>query len=230
LLSSGVCIAAFEAWHVNCVLTILLGSASRNRKVSQLTPFPADDEFVQLLARVRNGDEAAVSELVGRYERVVLRAVRSRLGQSMRGAMDSMDVMQSVHRSLLVGLQSDRFEMSSPQQLIALAVLMVQRKVARHWRRLKRLPTTGKESSRHDPPLEAIAGSEAAPAEMASATDLLQQVLSRLGELDRELVRLKLDGHSSADAARILGREPAFVRMRWSRMRQMLRAGGYADG
>jgi RNA polymerase sigma-70 factor (ECF subfamily) len=193
--------------------------------------FPADDDFVNLLARVRGGDDVAVSELVGRYERAVLRAVRSRLGPSMRGAMDSMDVMQSVHRSLLLGLRSERFQMSSPQQLIALAVLMVQRKVARHWRRLKRLPTAADESLRHDPPtpLEAIASSEAEPPALASATDLLEQLLTQLGALDRQLVRLKLNGHSSVETARILGREPAFVRMRWSRLRQMLRAGGYLD-
>src|SRR6476659_3669855 len=99
-----------------------------------------DNDFLDLLARVRGGDDVAAAELVRRYERAVLRSVRSRLSQSMRGAMDSMDVMQSVHRSLLTGLKNDRFDFASPQQLIGLAVLLVQRKVARHWRKLKQLP------------------------------------------------------------------------------------------
>src|SRR5512145_318104 len=102
-----------------------------------------DDEFVKLLARVRGGDESAAGELVQRYERAVLRAVRSRLSHHMRRAMDSMDVVQSVHQSLLIGLRSQRFDMSSPAQLIALAVVMVQRKIARHWRKIKQLPASG---------------------------------------------------------------------------------------
>jgi RNA polymerase sigma-70 factor (ECF subfamily) len=73
-----------------------------------------DDDFANLLARVRGGDDLAAAELVSRYERVVLRSVRSRLSKNLRGAMDSMDVMQSVHRSLLTGLRNERFQFASP--------------------------------------------------------------------------------------------------------------------
>ena len=50
-----------------------------------------------------------------------------------------------------------------------------------------------------------------------------------LDEFDRQLVRLKLAGHGSAESATILGREPAFVRMRWSRLRQHLRDRGFTQ-
>ena len=98
-----------------------------------------DDNFAALLAKVRIGDELATAQLVHRYERAVLRSVRSRLGHTMRVTLDSMDIMQSVHRSLLMGLRNDKFQFSSSQQLIALAVVMVQRKVARIWRGMKKL-------------------------------------------------------------------------------------------
>src|SRR5262245_14636705 len=191
---------------------------------------PTDDDFADLLARVRGGDDVATAELVRRYERAVLRSVRSRLSQSMRGAMDSMDVMQSVHRSLLTGVKNERFQLTTPQQLIGLAVVMVQRKVARHWRKLRRIPTIGNHSagSGSAPVLEAIASDEAPPSEVAIANDLLEQFLSQLDAFDRELVRLKLAGHSSVESASILGRDSAFVRMRWSRLRQLLRARGYS--
>jgi RNA polymerase sigma factor (sigma-70 family) len=190
---------------------------------------PPDDDFLGLLARVRGGDDAAAAELVARYERAVLRSVRSRLSQSMRGVMDSMDVMQSVHCSLLTGLKNERFQLASPQQLIGLAVVMVQRKVARHWRKLKRFPVigSGADDSSAATPLEAIAGDESAPSEIATANDLLERCLAQLDDFDRGLVRLKLAGHSSVESAELLGREPAFVRMRWSRLRQLLRERGY---
>lgn len=195
-----------------------------------LSPLP-DDTFLELLARVRGGDDSAAAELMQRYERAVLRSVRSRLGKSMRSAMDSMDVMQSVHRSLLTGLKSKRFQLATPQQLIGLAVVMVQRKVARHWRQLKRCPAIGSRPGvlRSDTALEALASDESTPAEIATAHELLEQLLSQLNDFDRRLVCLKLDGHSSAESAAILGREPAFIRMRWSRLRQMLRARGHLE-
>jgi RNA polymerase sigma factor (sigma-70 family) len=193
---------------------------------------PPDKDFLDLVARVRGGDDSAAAELVQRYERAVLRSVRSRLGKSMRSAMDSMDVMQSVHRSLLTGVKNQRFRFATPQELIGLAVVMVQRKVARHWRKLKQFPMTGAAAAGQSvaTALDAIASDESAPSEMAAASDLLDRLLGQLGEFDQQLVRLKLDGHSSVETAKILGREPAFIRMRWSRLRQVLRDGGYLDG
>lgn len=221
-----VILAACLHWLLN-----VLGQRSNcNCMVAESSALPPDDDFVALLARVRGGDDAAAGELVVRYERAVLRAVRSRLGQNMRRAMDSMDVVQSVHQSLLMGLRSQRYEMSSPAQLIALAVVMVQRKIARHWRKIKQLPAAGDTIGHsHGTPLSGLASDEPAPAEQAAAGDLLEQFLSQLDEFDRQLVRLKLEGHSSVEAAAILGREPAFIRMRWSRLRQLLRSRGYEE-
>ncbi len=93
-----------------------------------------EDEFQSLLEKVRNGEALAIETLVERYQRAILRVVRARLGKPMRTLLDSMDIVQSVHRSLLIGLRQDKYQFQSPHQLIALAALMVQRKVARHGR------------------------------------------------------------------------------------------------
>jgi len=109
---------------------------------------------------------------------------------------------------------------------------MVQRKVARHWRKLKRQPGAGSGPSdlSSATPLDEIAGDDSTPPDTASANDLLQRFLGQLDALDRQLVLLKLEGHSSAQSAAILKREPAFIRMRWSRLRQMLRKrGGFEE-
>jgi RNA polymerase sigma-70 factor (ECF subfamily) len=195
---------------------------------TESNPASPDEEFLALLARVRQSDEAAASELVRRYERAVLRSVRSRLGHNMRGALDSVDVLQSVHRSLLIGLKNERFQVSSPQQLIGLAVVMVQRKVARQWRKLKRRPTMppGELLRGDDLSIDRIAGDDPTPSQVASAAELLERSLAQLDELDQQLVRLKLNGLSSVEAGAVLGRDAAFVRMRWTRLRQKLRDRG----
>lgn len=187
-----------------------------------------DDNFAELIARVRTGDELAAAQLVQRYERAVLRCVRSRLGHDMRRAMDSMDIMQSVHRSLLMGLRHDKFQFSNSQQLLALAIVMVQRKVARKWRSMKKLEVNriASQSESAISLLNQIESGDPTVSRVACADEMLQSFLSRLNELDQELVRLKLAGNSSSDAARVLQSDPAFIRMRWSRLRRKLREEG----
>jgi RNA polymerase sigma factor (sigma-70 family) len=189
----------------------------------------SDEEFGALLAKVRSGDEAATTQLVERYQREVLRTVRSRLGRSMRDVLDSMDIMQSVHRSLLIGLQKDKFHFDNSKQLIALAATMVQRKVARKWRVIKKSPTTRADAypGIDGLSLEGVVSTDPAVSHIASAEDLLQSFLSQLDELDQRLVHSKLAGNSSAETAQELNLDPAFVRMRWSRLRSKLRESGF---
>ena len=78
--------------------------------------------FLDLLARAREGDEEAMSDLVRQYETEVRIVARARLGAALRPYIDSVDLVQSVHRSLIIGLRNDRFELASPENLIALAV------------------------------------------------------------------------------------------------------------
>jgi RNA polymerase sigma factor (sigma-70 family) len=187
------------------------------------------DDFEILLARIRNGDETASAELVQRYERPVLRAVRARLSNRMRRVLDSMDVMQSVNRSLLLGLRSQKFQFVQPAQLIALAVLLVQRKVARHWRRMKGTPL-GEDVIQSDGfPMHEVESHEPEQSSVIAAEDLLQRFLSRLDGLDRQLVQLRLDGNSSIEVAALLNLDAAFVRMRWARLRNNLRGSGLVE-
>src|SRR5690242_14346541 len=93
--------------------------------------------FSDLLALARQGDEAALSQLVNEYEREVHTVARIRLGSALRPYVDSLDLVQSVHRSLLIGLRDGRFDISTPQNLVALALTIVRRKVARQWRKVQ---------------------------------------------------------------------------------------------
>jgi RNA polymerase sigma-70 factor (ECF subfamily) len=181
---------------------------------------PTSEDFPNLLARVRHGDEAAVAELVRRYEPEVRRVAHARLGKALRPYLDSMDLVQSVHRSLLVGLRQNRFDFATPENLIALAVTMVRRKVARLWRRCQAGPprATDVESL-----LLHVVGSSDDPAQAAQYHDQVRRVLDGLPELDRRLIELRLQGCSTAEAGRELGIDPAVLRVRLQRLRQRFR-------
>src|SRR3954463_712959 len=100
----------------------------------------ADDaqEFEALLALARAGDRSALEQLARQYEPKVRLVARVLLGPALRPYLDSVDLVQSVHRSLLLGLRDDKFALANPEQLLALALTIVRRKVARQWRQNQR--------------------------------------------------------------------------------------------
>jgi hypothetical protein len=56
-----------------------------------------DPDFVEFLRRIRAGDDAAATELVRRFEPLIRREVRMRIGDDrLNRAFDSVDVSQSV--------------------------------------------------------------------------------------------------------------------------------------
>ena len=83
--------------------------------------------FSDLLAQARQGNEAAMHQLVTEYEHEVHTVARIRLGAALRPYVDSIDLVQSVHKSLMIGLQEGKFDISTPQNLIALALTIVRR-------------------------------------------------------------------------------------------------------
>ena len=185
--------------------------------------------FLDLLARAREGDEEAMSDLVRQYEAEVRIVARARLGAALRPYIDSVDLVQSVHRSLIIGLRNDRFELTSPENLIALAVAIVRRKVARHWRRVRRQQRL---SAQLDPTQElshvlvSLSQDNVDPAAVVTMKDQVESVLRTLDENDRQLIELRLDGFGTAEAARKLGLDPDVSRVRLNRLRKRLEASG----
>jgi RNA polymerase sigma-70 factor (ECF subfamily) len=184
------------------------------------------DEFTALVARVRLGDESALAALLQLYEPEVRRAARVLLGRAMRSHLDSADLVQSVHHSLMLGLRQNKFALEGPQQLLALTVTMVRRKIARHWRRLQRqqrLESEALETQASADAPTAPGGRESDPAAEVQYRDTLDHVCSKLEERDRRLVELRLQGYSTAEAARCLGEDADILRVRLSRLRRRLR-------
>jgi hypothetical protein len=91
----------------------------------------ANEVFVTLLARVRQGDADALTQLIQLYEPEVRIAARVRLRAALRPKQGQVNGVQSVHPSPIIGLDKDKCDLSSPEKLMALTVTLVQRKIAR---------------------------------------------------------------------------------------------------
>jgi RNA polymerase sigma factor (sigma-70 family) len=191
----------------------------------------ADVEFDQLLQQARSGDESAMARLVERYEPEVRIVARAKLGAALRPHLDSVDLVQSVHRSLIVGLRAERFDISTPENLIALALTIVRRKVARHWRKLKRQQrlAEGTDSQNLPDMLGEIAGSETDPAQHAAVQEATAQLIAQLDESERRVIELRLEGHTTAEVARQLQLDPDVLRVKLSRLRRRLRERGLLE-
>jgi RNA polymerase sigma-70 factor (ECF subfamily) len=175
-----------------------------------------EHDFAAVLQRARQGDCAAMTRLVEEYEPQIHRVARRRLGSTLRAAFDSMDLVQSVHRSLLLCLRANKYTFAGPQDLVALAVTMVKRKAARKCARLQ----LEQDCLRLREQLLA----RARPERAAALAGELQELLEGLNDADRQLLALYLKGHSSVEAARILGLEADSLRVRRSRLFRKLRS------
>ncbi len=178
------------------------------------------NEFTAMVARAKNGDAGALASLVQQYESEIRRAAHVALGPALRPFLDSMDLVQSVHRSLLSGLANDRLDFSCPEQLVRLAVLMVERKAAWHWRR----PKASRPAHTADINLEeTIVGLNRPsddPAHEAETQDLVKYVLKQLNDTERRLLELRLQNYSTTEAAEAMGVDPNYVRVMLYRIRQ----------
>lgn len=191
-----------------------------------------ENEFAVLLARARRGEAAALGELARRYEPEVRLVAHVQLGPALRPHLDSMDLVQSVHRSLMLGLRAGKFDVSNPDRLVALALTLVRRKVARKWRHMRRQqrflpgPGGGGDLARA---LGSLAAPTPDPARAAELRDALEHLCAGLDETERRVMELRLQGHSTAEVARELGLDADVLRVRLSRLRRRLHACGVLE-
>lgn len=187
----------------------------------------SNQEFADLLQRARSGDTVAQSRLCEEYERQVYVVVRVLLGPLLRPHLDSVDLVQSVHRSLLAGLRDDKFGLTTPQGLIALACTMVRRKVARKWRKLRRQNSESigpSDSQLLCRTLRGLYSREDSPSDQAQYDDSLEKLCESLSAIERQMLERKLEGYTTGEVAEQLGLHPVAVRVRWSRLRERLAA------
>jgi RNA polymerase sigma factor (sigma-70 family) len=181
--------------------------------------------FSELLQQARAGDQTALAHLSQTYEKDVRIAARVLLGPALRTHLDSVDLVQTVHKSLLLGVQNDKFNINSPAQLIALAMTLVRRKVARKWRKHRRQLHLDQPRNAGDDVasvLSTLRSSEADPARAAQLHEAEARLLRELDPGERQLLQLRLQGYTTAEAARELQLNPDVLRVHLSRLRKRL--------
>jgi RNA polymerase sigma-70 factor (ECF subfamily) len=186
------------------------------------------DEFEALMRRVRLGDREALAQLLQRYQAEVQQAAARLLGRALRSYLDPADLVQSVHRTLIVGLRENKFEIPNAQKLVALAVTLARNKVVRavRHRQCEQRHQAALAETSLDMGGTTRQAADGDPARAAEYHDLVEALRNSLGETDRRLVELRLQGYSTADIGRQLGVSADVLRVRLSRLRKDLRDRG----
>jgi RNA polymerase sigma-70 factor (ECF subfamily) len=174
--------------------------------------------FLELMNRVRAGDEAAATELVRLYERTIRRTVRIWLIDTrMRRLFDSMDICQSVLGSFFVRAALGQFQLDRPEQLVRLLISMARHKLTDQVRRQQAECRDNRRLEADDVHCQSIVAAGATPSRQIAARDLLQEVRKRLTEEERLLADRRSLGREWPEIAAELGGNPEALRKKLTR-------------
>lgn len=198
----------------------------------RVTTISMSDDFAHLLNLARSGDRDSLTRLAEQYESKLRVVARVQLGPALRPYLDSQDLVQSVHRSLLLGFRDDKFDIASPEKLLALALTMLRRKIARQWRKMRRqfrLSGGGQDSSDLALLLTSLSTPAPEPSANAQFRDTVAHLCQNMDGVEQRIVDLRLQGFNAPEIAAQLGLSSVNIRVRMTRLRQRLAASGVLD-
>jgi RNA polymerase sigma factor (sigma-70 family) len=160
----------------------------------------ATDPVTVWIAQVKEGERAAVQQLLGRYFQRLVHLARARLKGAPGLAGYDEDVALSAFNSLCLGAERDRFpQLADRDDLWRLLALMTVRKAIDLQRRHKRkeAPTLT---------VEEVLSREPPPELAAEMSDEYQRLLDRLGDPQLRAIALwKVEGYTNEEIAGRLG-------------------------
>jgi RNA polymerase sigma-70 factor (ECF subfamily) len=179
---------------------------------------PDDNQFQELIRRVRDRDEDAATLLMRRYESAIRRVVRIHLRDSrLRRVLDSMDICQSVLATFFVRTALGEYELETPAQLLNLLASITRHKLTNQANRL----LAQKRDLRRDAAADDLQGGAVDPAsdpsEQASAKEMLEQIRGRLAPDERHLAEQRALGRGWKEIAAEVGGTDVALRKKLTR-------------
>jgi RNA polymerase sigma factor (sigma-70 family) len=182
------------------------------------------DSLRELLARYQSGDETAAAELHHLYAQRLCALAENKMGPWLRRREDPEDPVQSAFRSFFRRAARGEFQIDHSGSLWHLLVKITLNKIRKH----AEYHTAGKRDVRREfqgdgdelrP--EAIAH-DPTPEEANAWVDIVQSVLAELPPRAREVLDLRIKGHTTPEIADRLGCTRWTVRRGLDRIGQQL--------
>ncbi len=175
-------------------------------------------DFADFLRRIRAGDDAAALELVTRYEPLIRREVRMRIGDDrLNRAFDSLDVSQSVFAQLFSRASTGEYQFDRPEQLARLLVTMARNRLVTRVRRERRLVRDVRRLAVESCFLDQVADTRPSPSEILSRKEAMELLKRALTDEEYQIFELRRSGLGWDEVASRLGGNGHARRMQLSR-------------
>jgi RNA polymerase sigma-70 factor (ECF subfamily) len=181
------------------------------RPQEEIAPPPPDGSFAAVAARLQAGDPAAAAEIFRRFAHGLIVLARRHLDARLRAKVDPEDIQQSVLKSFFHRHALGEFDLHDWNSLWGLLTRITLRKCGhqleaylaqcRDVQRERRLLAVADSAASW----QALAR-DPSPSEAAVLTEAVQLLLEGLRQRDREIVSLRLQGHSSDEICTLLHR------------------------
>jgi RNA polymerase sigma-70 factor (ECF subfamily) len=189
-----------------------------------------DAPFSGLMARVRDGDQAAADELFRRFSVRLTALACQRLGPLARGKVEPEDVVQSVFRTFFRRQAKGQLAPRCWTGLLALLTKITLRKCGHKLAYL----VAARRDVRREVPLASptpdpsepgwlVLAKDPTPFHAAVLADTAEQIACQLSERHRTIFRLSLEGHNTADIATQTELSERTVQRVLEHVRQILR-------
>lgn len=187
------------------------------------TPSTAGPSFLETIARLRDRDERAATELVERFGPQLRRIARFQLGRTgLERCLESMDVCQSVMAAFFQRLTAGELDLETPEQILALLRVMVRNCVfdkcdyfhaAR--RDVARLQAEAVETI-------GIAADGSRASAIVSRDELRARIHAQLSESERWLLEQREAGRTWPEIGAECGTSGSAVRKQFTRIRERI--------
>ncbi len=190
-----------------------------------------DIEFAGLIARVKEGDEAAIGRLIERFGPEVRMMVRRRLPARLRSQFDTVDFTQVVWQSVIADCRERAEPFDDSKHLLGFLAGVVHNKVAQEFRRRTR---TRKYDIGREEPLYVRRGDrdvprdlpadDPTPSEAVQAGDRLDQLTAGRSPTEVRIVELRREGLTIDEVAARLDLHEKAVRRVIASLRSRMEA------
>lgn len=159
--------------------------------------------FDDLIARLARGEDDAQAEMFRRFSFRLIRLARARLDLRLQKFTDPEDITQSVWKSFFLRQADGEFEFRDWDGLWAMLTTITIRKCiresvasSRQKRDLKREVSIQQQTEGASSFELPIVDREPTPQESAMLSECIEQLLTGLTEKEKEIVVLRLQGHT----------------------------------
>ena len=196
-------------------------------------------EWIQSL---RNGDETAAARIWSRYAELLMSMARSRLRRTPRQVADEEDIVVAAFDACFRAFRKGRYEeILNRDDFFRLIIKITERKLIDQKRHLFAKKRVGLKGQSRDSSLSAdndsaslkwedqVLSREPSPEFAAAFADEFQRLVGLLGDTLATVLKLRLEGHSNVEIAKITGCAVSTVE-RYFRLIRKTWEGEAADG